>query len=149
MKEKRRSYSAIVGAQTQISTSQIISTPGKMGHYLVEFETGGLYTPIISVRGEKANADAWPLKASEKLGSHELSIGRRSSSLPWVTNPSPFSFPQYQLAFQGVFLVYIGLNMLETDMQNSRNRAQLQQERAKLPLPKSSIHIHFLGWRLG
>ena len=120
------------GSDSNIDIPNYSVRPGKMGRYLVEFETGGLYTPIISVRGEKNERrrmatkslwKSWGAMSLASVGALLLCLGLRIHRL--------LVFLSISSMLQGVFLVYIGLNMLETDMQNSRNRAQLQQERAK------------------
>ncbi|MFL2904168.1 MAG: LemA family protein [Limisphaerales bacterium] len=120
------------GLDSNIDIPNYSVRPGKIGRYLVEFQTDGLYTPIISVRGEKNERrrmatkslwKSWGAMSLGSLGALLLCLGSRIHRL--------LVFLSISSMLQGVFLVYIGLNMLEADMQNSRNRAQFQQESAK------------------
>ena len=63
------------GLDSNIDIPNYSVRPGKIGRYLVEFQTDGLYTPIISVRGEKnerrrmATKSLWKSWGAMSLGS--------------------------------------------------------------------------------
>ena len=120
------------GPDSQGNIPNYLTRPGEKGRYLVEFQTDGLYTPIISVYGEQTERrsmatkslwQSWGAMTLGSLGSLLLCLGLRIHRL--------LIFLSISSMVQGIFLVYIGLNMLEADMKNSRERALLQQERAK------------------
>ena len=100
--------------------------------HVVEFETGGLYTPIISTQGEREERRHM---ASSSVISSFLALMAASFAVMlfcWVLKVHRLLvFLSAVSLVQALGLVYLGLTMLKFDLESSYERTLLQQQRAE------------------
>ena len=100
--------------------------------YVVEFQTKGQYTPIISTYGEKgerqnmASSSLWWSFGALAAASFGVMFGCWTLQVHRL-----LTFLSIVSMLQGVGLVYLGLTMLKHDLESSHGRSLKQQQRAK------------------